>query len=87
MHSLTEDGPEVASITVATAEVPLNPLTPSKATERGTKPTVFAQITIQGVPHWALIDTGAELTVMGTAFAAFTGAISSDFSNLHDGSF
>jgi hypothetical protein len=60
----------------------LNPLNSSNPTERATKPTLFMQVLIQGRQHWALVDTGAELTLMGTAFASYTGAVQNQHTNV-----
>ena len=66
---------------------PVNLLTGPVAKERTTRPTLYMPIVIKGRRQYALVDCGAELSVVSTAFANFAGLVEENFSNVYDASF
>jgi hypothetical protein len=46
------------------------------------RPTLYAPVRVGDRVHWALIDSGAELTLISTAFANFAGLVEESLANV-----
>ena len=66
---------------------PLNSLVGAVPRDRMTEPTLYIPIIVGGSPQFALLDSGAELTVASTAFANFAQLVHPGYANVCDASF
>ena len=73
--------------TSATTQPTVNRLLASSAWWRGGSTTLYVPVKLKGVQHYALLDCGAEISVVGRQMAEFADIISPSESNVKPAKF